>query len=444
MSIDINTYPEDNFFSRYFRYIGYPHNTEASLVCHRWCAISLLGALLGRQFTFPFGDFALLPNSYIQIIGVPATRKSTAIKQAKHLLKIFGYANFAPEKISLEKFLIELHELTWGPETSEDGNPESSFDTNLFGSDNPKEAAELLDIAEMYIASDEFVDFIGRNNIDFISLLGTLWDYNGVYDRKLKHSKAVYINNPTINIIAGNTHEGFNLAFPPEIQGQGFFSRLLLINAEPTNRKITIVKPSEADDLKSVLQIMGDIKLNCIGASSYTDEAFQILDTLYRDPNLGWKPLKDSRFVQYAGRRFTHLLKLSLVCAAARVSTKIHSCDVLMAHTLLSFAEYAMPKAMGHFGKGKNSAVVHKILAALNTTDKPLTVVDIMRLVHTDVDKLSVVSDLLVELTHTGKIQPIQASKTGMPGYLPVNEMRSVLDTDLIKPSWLNAEEKKL
>ena len=436
---DINIYPGDNFFSAYFRYIGYPHNTEASLTVHRWCAISVLGAMLGRQFVFPFGDGELLPNSFIQIIGVPATRKSTAIKQSKKLLKRYGYGSFAPEKISLEKFLMELHELTWGTENGEtDTSPEQSFESSIFGSDNPKEAAELLDIAEMYIASDEFVDFIGRNNVDFISLLGTLWDYAGVYDRKLKHSKAVYINNPTINIIAGNTHEGFNQAFPPDIQGQGFFSRLLLIHAEPTGRKITIPKAPSNTDVEAIVAMMHKIKSTCIGAAKHTEQAEQLVEMLYHN----WKPLEDTRFEHYSGRRLTHLLKLSLVCAAARLSREIHSCDVLMANTLLTFAEYQMPKAMGHFGKGRNSAITHKILAAINAADEPVTMAEIMKLIHTDVDKLSDVPNLVAELQATNKIQGVKTAKGN--GFLAVHAARAIADTALIKPSWLAAEETKL
>lgn len=439
MNEDISIYPADNYFTKYFNYIGYPHNTEASLTVHRWCAISVLGAMLGRQFVFPFGDGELLPNSFIQVIGVPATRKSTAIKQAKKLLKRYGYSSFAPEKISLEKFLMELHELTWGTDTGEDDmNPEQSFTNSIFGSDNPKEAAELLDIAEMYIASDEFVDFIGRNNVDFISLLGTLWDYSGVYDRKLKHSKAVYINNPTINIIAGNTHEGFNQAFPPEIQGQGFFSRLLLIHAEPSGRKITIPQAPSQEAIEDIISIMNKIKTTCIGAAKITDEAFSIIDQLYNN----WKPIEDTRFEHYSGRRSTHLLKLSLVCAAARLSREIHSCDVLMANTLLTFAEYQMPKAMGHFGKGKNSAVIHKILAHISAADEPVTLAEIMKLVHTDVDKLSVVNDLVSELMATHRIQTVKTAKSN--GFLPVKTAKAMGDTALLKPSWLMAEEKKI
>ncbi|MFK5283171.1 hypothetical protein ACI3PL_26730, partial [Lacticaseibacillus paracasei] len=77
--------------------------------------------------------------------------------------------------------------------------------------------------AESFIAADEFNNFIGLGNTDFISILGELWDYEGVYDYRLKNSKSVFIPYPTISILGGNTPTGFSQAFPPESIGQGFF-----------------------------------------------------------------------------------------------------------------------------------------------------------------------------------------------------------------------------
>jgi len=433
MHVDISTYPDDNFFTHYFNFIGYPHNTEASLVSHRWCAISLLGTLLGRNFTFPFGFSEILPNQYIQIIGVPAARKSTAIKQAKGLLKLTGFTNFAPEKISLERFLMDLHELTWGTEEEQAKATEFDLEDNIFGVVNPKESAELMPVAEYFIASDEFVDFIGRNNIDFISLLGSFWDYKGVFDRKLKHSKTIYANNPTINIIAGNTHEGFSMAFPPEMQGQGFFSRLLLIHAEPTGRKIAFPSPPSEECLNNVLAYLMDIKLKCTGSASITEEAKLLCKDIYER---GEGNLSDSRFQQYNGRRYQHMMKLSLIMAAARQSKVIDTCDVVMANTILTFAEYSMPKAIGFFGKGKNSAVIHKVAEIINNSEG-CTMKDIIKYVQQDLDNISMLGDLINSLKAADKIQ-IHEGK-----FYPKSERRILADTNTVKPSWIFPEERR-
>ena len=433
MYADIAIYPEDNFFTNYFEFIGFPHNTEASLVLHRWCAISIVATMLGRDFVFPHGFSEVLPNQFIQIIGVPATRKSTAIKQAKKLLKLAGYNNFSADKTSMAQFLIELHNITWGTEEEQAANDEFELENNIFGTTNPKETAETLPVAEYYIASDEFVDFIGRNNIDFISLLGTFWDINEVYSYPLKNSKPVYINKPTINIIAGNTPEMFAQAFPPDMQGQGFFSRLLLIHATPTGRRITIPSPPSKEDTDIVVAYLRDIKAKCVGNCTITNEAYEVYDKAYQSSETD---LDDSRFQQYNGRRHMHLLKLSLVMAAARRSTVIHSCDVIMANTILTFAEYSMPKAMGMFGRGRHSIVTHKILELIGNSDG-CSMKDIIKYVQQDLDNLGLLGDLINSLKAADKIQIHEGI------FYPKKEARNLEDTYLVRPSWINAEERR-
>ena len=53
-----------DFMSSYFNYIG---ETESPLFYHRWCAISLLATMLGRDFTFNHGHFNINPNMYLML-----------------------------------------------------------------------------------------------------------------------------------------------------------------------------------------------------------------------------------------------------------------------------------------------------------------------------------------------------------------------------------------
>lgn len=430
----MSEYPHDNFFTHYFNYIDYPNNTEASLSVHRWSCISIIAAWLGRQWNLPFGFFNIIPNQYIQIVGVPATKKSTAINTATSLLAKAGYRNFAPEKTSLQQFLIDLNDITWGAQddNKENTNDDFMLDTNIFGALDPKETAENLPIAEMFITSDEFVDFIGRNNMDFVSLLGTLWQYDKVFSLKLKHSKHVYINKPTINIISGNTHENFHYAFPPEMQGQGFFSRLILIYAEPTNRKIAFPHPPLKQDEDRLIEYLLKMRDICIGEATITDEAKELCKIIYET----WNPIEDARFAKYSGRRYTHMLKLSMICAAARLSNIIDTQDILMGNTLLTFAEYNMPKAMGQFGKGRNSAVSHKILEMITESILPVDMKTIIRGVHQDVDNLSAINDIISSLRVADKIQITEDGK-----FLPKQRKRTLTDSDTIKPSWMHNHE---
>jgi hypothetical protein len=426
----------EHFFQAYFDLVNLDHQ-EAPANTHRWSAISLIGTLLGNQFWVPFGTGRFLPNQYIQIIGAPASKKSTAIKLAKTVLKAYGYDSFAPEKTSLEKFLIDLHEATWGSDSDElDGDMDNILEENIFGKTGMKERAASMPPAECYIASDEFVDFIGRNNIDFISLLGSFWDYRGVFDRKLKHSKAVYINEPTINIIAGNTPTGFNAAFPPEMQGQGFFSRLLLIHTEASDREIS--RPAAMSDtaLATVLEYMNRIKTTCVGEVIISEETWEFLDGIYK--HYRRNPLKDPRFAAYNGRRYTHLLKLALVCAAMRISTEIKIEDIILANTILVFAEYEMPKAMGEFGRGRNSAVTQKVLEIIYTAKTPIRITDLLKHCGNDIDHTQSLQQVINLLITSEKIDVVEGI------FLPRKQIIAMSDTEYVKPSLLLPEEVRL
>jgi hypothetical protein len=420
----------EDFFKYYFEFCNIDQQ-EAPANTHRWTALSIIGTLLGRQIYLPFGHGRLHANQYIQIIGLPASKKSTAIKIGKRILKQYGYTNFAPEKTSLEKFLMDLHSYTWGDEES-DSKASTDLEDNLFGCGDPRQRASEMPIAECYIASDEFVDFIGRNNIDFISQLGSFWDFSGVFDRKLKHSTAVYINEPTISIIAGNTPVGFNAAFPPDIQGQGFFSRLLLIHAEVSARKIPFPAAPDVQATTLVLEFMSEIAKCCIGEVRMTSAVRDFVGELY----LAWKPLEDKRFEHYTGRRDIHLLKLSMVVAAMRLSTVIDIEDVVLANTILTFAEYSMPKAMGEFGKGKNSGVTQKILEIINASDRPVTMMELLKQTCNDIDNFSVVSQVTQGLIYADKIQ-VDDGK-----FLPKRSVRVTHDTKFVMPSLLLPEEQ--
>ncbi len=177
-------------------YFQYTEHTEPPLIFHRWCMLSAVGALLGRQYRLPFGDFNIYPNQYIMLIGDPGTRKSTAIKLARKVLSASGFEKFAAERTSKEKFLLDLEGVV-----GDEGETltRNTVMTNLFGEDN------LSEIKEVFIVADEFNEFVGSGNLEFLSLLGSLWDWDDEstpFKQRLKTSKSVSIYQPTINILS--------------------------------------------------------------------------------------------------------------------------------------------------------------------------------------------------------------------------------------------------
>lgn len=402
-----------NLFDTYFEYV---ENTEPPIVFHRWCLLTGLGAYLGRQFYLPFGEFNVFPNMYVMLMGNPGTRKSTAIKLSRKVFSAAGYTQFAATKTSKEKFLLDLEGVVddEGKVIRSNDVMESLFGDGMYG--DPK---------EVYITADEFNEFVGSGNLEFLSLLGTLWDWDdpaAPFTQRLKNSRSVSINQPTVSILAGNTHTGFNEAFPPQASGQGFLSRLILVHGESSGRKIAFpTRPSE--DLRNKLVLaLQEIKAAVSGPATISPKARAMIETIYRT----FAGLEDARFSHYNTRRYTHFLKLCLLAAAAHCRTEILVEDVMFANSLLAFTEHRMPQAMGEFGKAKNADVSAKIMAILYEATEPVEIPKLWEQVRTDLDRLEDLNKLLMGLAQGNQIQHISAKTAGnvggKTGWLPVRK----------------------
>jgi len=402
------------FFNNYFEYVG---ETEAPLLYHRWSMISALGAMLGRNVWLPFGHSEIYPNQYIMLMGSPGARKSSAIGIAKKLIEASGYKRFAPDRLSKERFLMEMK-----PHTDEE------LDADL-------EHLVFDQASELYVVAEEFTDFVGHGGMEFMTMLTKLWDNMGRYEHPKIHGKSVVVEKPTVNILGGNTVQGLALALPPEALGNGFMSRVIFVHSEATGKKITFPKPISMALKQSLINHLIDIKEQVQGEFTYSEDSLPLFDRMYKE----FQDVDDPRFKSYSTRRFTHLLKLSLILAATELRTVITREDALNANTLLHYTETRMPKALGEFGKSKYSDTAHVVLEALAHTLKPMTVNELFKVVARDITKMSEIGDILKNLMAAEKIQVVTIK--GKQGYMPLFKEAKEWCPTLINPDYLTNEE---
>lgn len=377
-----------DFFENYLEYTA---GGEVPICFHRWAGILMIAALLERNVQLQFGDGFIYPNMYTMLIGTAGTKKSTAIKRAKKLLIKAGYTHIAAERTSKEKYLSDLGK------QNDAANHEDVLERNIFGTSS----IDAL-VTPNFIAADEANDFFGIQNIDFLSILGSLWDWEGKYENKYKNGPSDFIANPTISILSGNTPTGFATAFPSTIFGQGFFSRLLLIYAEPTGERITIPRTPSIDETNHIISLMHMIKQQCIGMYGYSPSATKLIDKIYNKQ----RAPEDTRFESYMNRRLTHLLKLCLVVSCGRMEKEISETSVIQANTYLRYVERLMPRALGEFGKARNSDVAHKVLQIIEMKF-PIAIKEIFREVSAELDKPSDMQVILQKLLMADKIQSL-------------------------------------
>ena len=426
---DILPGQQEDFISSYMRYTD---ATEVPGWYSRWAAICGVGALLSRNYYFEHGHFKVNPNMYTMLIGEPGTKKSTAIKTIKKILRLVDYTTFAPNKTSKEKFLAKLADQAAG--TNGQDIIGDILEQNIFGDSS----SSLKGPVNCFICADEFNNFLGNGNIEFISILGELWDYEGLYENELKNSKSDFIPDPTISILSGNTQTNFQLAFPPETLGQGFFSRLLLIYCDTERPKLTFPPTPDHEQTKELLDQLVFIRKHIQGPARLTSTAMALLDKIYKT----WTPISDPRFTHYSNRRLSHLIKLALVYCASTLQTVVEEYHIVYANTVLSHAENFMPAALGEFGKAKNSDVSHKVLKTIEThfltTGTGITFKELWTYVHKDLDDIRMLGELLKNLAEADKLQRTEI------GFLPKRRVLEYKNSDMLDWSILSEEEKRI
>lgn len=404
-------------------YLKYTDDTEAHKVAHRWCIMSAIATLLGRRVWLQHGHFKVNPNMYVMLLGNAGSRKSTAIKMMKKHLIAIGYDKLAADKTRKEKFLMDLA----GMDDSEDEKVKTKeqkqkqydemMSQNLWG-----DSVDGQEPKESYIMADEWIEFSGTGDTEFYTTLGNLWDWDEEtrpFKQRFKNSKSVSIFQPTINILGGSNQENFVRAFPPEIMGTGFLSRMILVYVQRGHKKFAfppIPAKEDTDAIREKLRRIAELSGHVAFKNSGVEN---LLTEIYSETGCS---LSDIRFSSYLQRRFTHLLKLCIIQAASRFSTIITEEDVINANTTLAASELLMPKALGEFGKAKNSDILNKILREIEEAPKGLTVIEIFKLVSRDVDNMRQVGDMLGNLQQAKQIHFV----TSLGRWLPYKEERIV------------------
>lgn len=365
---------------------------------------------MGRQVWFPLGHYPIYPNQYILLTGSPGCRKGSAIKIGTGLLKELEYKYFAPNHAAREALW------EWLSKQYKDAEVDEWIDEVI------DDQAEINHVAQAYIAQDEFIDFCGVGNDMLMSSLTNLWDNISHFTNPKTKGRNIEIYNPTLNILSGITPHGIHTAFSSLANHGGFFSRILFVFSQPTNKKIAFPsKPNytKRDDLVFRLQEMS--KLEGELTIKENGPVFNLIKEIYHSA----PKMPDPRFEFYSQRRQTHLLKLITTLAISDMTLKPTTEHVILANSILAVAEAQMPNALGEYGQGKHSTLANKVLDLIASSDIPLTLKAMFRSLSRDIDKGSILQEVLSNLISADRIQ-----KAGEPGKV------SYILNQTYKPQW--------
>jgi len=163
--------PNDSFLSRYMEYVS--PLTDAPSIFHVASALAILGAAVGRNITYEFGDNRFPPNMYVLLVAPTSLyRKTTALNSARRLLWDVNPERVLPNEVTSEALIEQLVK-----------TPQGLLTYSEFGG--------LLAQAERkYMAG-------------FKELLTDLYDCPPQYTRCTKGGLQT-ISNPSLSILAGS------------------------------------------------------------------------------------------------------------------------------------------------------------------------------------------------------------------------------------------------
>ena len=400
-------------------YLKMVEETESPRLFHIWQAIFNMACALGRRTWLPFGPMNIYPNHYILLVGTPGTRKSTAASLGKKVLKSSTGVRFAPQDTAGHRQGLVIAMQGDGDKTKEflnntqlgaaDNSLMSLSEINEITNDPDTEEAKFISEADKHhiaVVATEFSRFIGQNNIQMLDFLTTMWDGDD-YEYQTKTGRTT-LNNPLINLVGCTTPTSIASSLPPAAGGQGFLSRMILVYGARKYKQVPRPAAPTLEILDRVRERLDYAYYNIAGPFKETDDARAFSETLYSWP----LEISDSRFGYYNERRYTHLIKLAMVLAAARGDATISIGDYEEAHRILRATERGMPDALGEFGMNPLAVLKQEMLEALRTAQGPVTLDELVSLFHRDA-RSHEISEVLNDLKRMNQVKMLQ-TKSGV------------------------------
>jgi hypothetical protein len=274
------------------------------------------------------GFYRLYPNLFtVLVAGSARCRKTTAIEIAVGLVKNVDGIRHLNGKITSEKFLHV--------QTVADNQPQKPT----------------------LIKADELSTFLTRDGQGdkLIDVLTKLFDCpeTFTYDT-ITHGQKI-IREPYVTVLAGTTPETLEKVLPDTAVGGGFASRIMFIYQADTEKpRQDFQSPDEAHiALQTELTRLASHIALTSGVATLSDEAYEYYDHWYK--SIG-QP-EDSRIDGFVARKHDHVLRVSMILCAARMTNSlvIDLPDVASAIRAVETVERFLPHALS--GVGSSPAI---------------------------------------------------------------------------------------
>lgn len=315
-------------------FVAHTDNIEAPLIWRKWTAISAIAAVLERK-VFVHTSAPLFPNLYIALIGGAGTGKSRSISAAV-------------------KFVKEIPEFNWGPTSM---TKAAMVDVMAI---SKRVIIQLpdppIEYNTMYFVSDELSASMSQYDSDLVGIMTKFYDNEEYAEARRTHDLRVKIKEPQLNLLVGSTPAFLMKTLPETSWEQGFTSRCIMIFSNKDTTTLIDIFDEANTGRKLPEDMIHDLKLinNMVGGFGWTKD---YSSAMHNWKQLGYPPVpKHPKLEHYNSRRFSHLIKLSMVASVDR-GNDLMLCkeDFNKAMGWLLEAELGMPGIFS-VGAGNNDA----------------------------------------------------------------------------------------
>ena len=326
-------------------FLEYTDNTEPPYLFRLWTAISTIAAVMQRKCRLEWGMETFYPNMYIVLVGPPAARKGTAIKPGNAFLDQLGI-QLAADETSRQKLVATLIDAA-ATEQNEEGDLEFH--------------------ASLTIVSSELTVFLGYQNNELLTILCKWFDCENrfIYDTHSRGREEVA--NVWVNLLGATTPMLLQTSMPEGAVGSGFTSRTIFV-FEPDKGKVVIIPvlSEEQEIIKEAL--LADLgKIRAISGRYVFTEQFLLTYQDWRVEQESKQVFTEPRLEFYIQRRPLHLLKLSMIIAAARRDERVlEEDDLLKAMKILNQTEEKMPQVFQGVGGNPLAPIQLRIMRLLD------------------------------------------------------------------------------
>lgn len=340
-------------FTHWLRaYVAHAQVSESPIVFHVWTAISTVAGALRRNVWIDQIRYRYYPNFYIVLVGPAAITKTTAINSGKKLLTKVKGVNFGPASATWQSMIKNM--------------AAAAQDLTVEVAGKPK----TIITCPIHFSVGELGTFFKVEDSVMMEVLIDLWDgHEGVWTHSTLTMGNNSIENPIVNLIGGTTPDWIKRHIPEDMIGGGLASRMLFIYADVKNRLIAfpsreirsadyfVDEQALQEDLQEIAKLKGPYEIS--GAAMDWGERWYAEHHKSRPAHLA-----SDRYSAYIGRKFTLLMKLSIILAASQRDDRvILPEDLTESLSLLDMIEPHMQRVFESIGRVDEARRMDELVA---------------------------------------------------------------------------------